>query len=368
MKSPRFKHSYLVLVLQLCFACLLLASCSSVGFDITQGTAHSNSTVGSGALEPLTVAISPYQDIAQIVNSKSLGLEKKYSVKLDFVTMAWDDILPAIASNGHTVDVGFGSLIEYLSKWHHINDENDDPVVFVYPAYVFRGGAFISFNPAVPILTPENINDPVIVKKFLSFRIGIQKHNLSEMVLYSLARRVGLKPSQLHTVDNTINDCLLACEQGSLDASFAGLTQRTEAFKRKGHVVLAMDTAGIVDITGFVCKRSVLKKRATDLESLIAIWFDCSTYVTSDIDHHSAATLAYLKANASTQYTLAEFRKALSQEYFPRTYGESQNQIVSPTGKYSINRISDEIGQYLVATGQVKVAPPAPQIKYIWAK
>jgi ABC-type nitrate/sulfonate/bicarbonate transport system substrate-binding protein len=311
---------------------------------------------------PLIVGISPYQDIAQIVNEKNLGLEKKYGTKLEFVTMAWDDILPAVASNGRTVDVGFGSLIEWLSKVQNLNGKSDDPVLFIHPAYVFRGGGFISFNKAMPELTRENIDDLPTLKKFLSFRFGIQKNNQSDMILYSLARRAGIKPSELHTVDNTINDCLLACEQGSLDASFAGLTQRTEALKRGGRVVLTMDTVGLADVTGFVCKQSTLEKRRKEIESLIRIWYDCSNYVTSDLDHHSAATLAYLKANASTHYTLAEFKVALTQEYFPRSVAESQKEIISPSGKYSIGRISQEVGKYLVEIGAAKTPPAPPKI------
>ena len=335
------------------FACLL-ASCSTAfqnGDSTTAATAP-----------PLVVGISPYQDIAQIVNAKNLGLEEKYGTRLEYVTMAWDDILPAVASNGRTVDVGFGSLIEFLCKSKNINGESDDPVVFFHPAYVFRGGGFISFNDAVPELTPENIQDTALLRRFLTFRFGLQRNNVSEMIIFSLARRAGIKPSQLRTVDNTINDCLLACEHGSLDASFAGLTQRTEALKRKGRIVLSMDTVGLADVTGFICKQSTLNKRRKDLESLVRIWYDCSNYVVGDLDHHSQATLAYLKANASTQYTLPEFKRALTSEYFPRSLAESRREIVSARGKYSLDRISRETGQYLVEIGAVKTPPLPPEI------
>jgi len=351
MKRPRLCCWLVALVLA-----LLLPGCANSSSNENQG----QNKLAADA--PLIVGISPYQDIAQIVNEKNLRLENKYGTKLEFVTMAWDDILPAVASNGRTVDVGFGSLIEWLSKVQNLNGKTDDPVLFIHPAYVFRGGGFISFNKAMPELTRGNINDLATLRKFLSFRFGIQKNNQSEMILYSLARKAGIKPSELHTVDNTINDCLLACEQGSLDASFAGLTQRTEALKRGGRVVLTMDTVGLADVTGFLCKQSTLEKRRKDIESLIKIWYDCSNYVTSDLDHHSDATLAYLKANASTQYTLAEFKRALTQEYFPRTVAESQKEIVSPTGKYSIDRISKEVGQYLVEVGVTKTPPEPPKI------
>ncbi len=359
----RIKLLLVLAVLVFICTCLLSACTRNVANSIQPIPTSTDSS--SSDHTPLIVGISPYQDIGMIVNEKNLGLEKKYGTKLDLVTMAWDDILPAVASAGRTVDVGFGSLIEYLSKIKNLNNKTDDPVLFVYPIFVFKGGGFITFNPAVPDLTPQNIDDSQLVKKFLSFRFGIQKNNVSEMVLFSLARRAGVLPSQLHTVDNTINDSLLATEQGSLDCSYGGGTQRTEAWKRHGRVALMMDTVGVVDIDGFICKESTFKTRRKDIENLIKMWFDCTNYVMTDLDHHSAQTLAYLKANASTQYTLAEFKRALTQEYFPTSISETEREIVSPTGKYSIDRVTDLLGKYLVDVGAVKIPPGTPTLLHL---
>lgn len=357
------------------FLCMLiLSSCRGAKVGSEQAALQASSQAASSTekaslnpsqLTPLIVGISPYQDIAQIMNYKKLGLEDKYGVKLEMVTLGWDDIPPAVASNGRTVDIAFGSLVEWLSKKHNLNTNGDDPVLFIHPAYVFRGGGFISFNKEMPELTKENINDPVTVKKFLSYKFGIQKNNQSEMMIYSLARKVGIAPKDLHTVDTNLNDSLLACEQGSLDASFAGLTQRTEALKRHGRIVLTMDTLGLADITGFICKKSTFDSRRKQIESLIRIWFDCSNYVTSDLDHHSDTTLAYLKANASTQYTLKEFKEALTQEYFPKSLSEAQKEIIASDGKYSIPRISKDVGQYLVEVKTVKEPPQPPTIIHL---
>ncbi len=334
---------------------LMLSACTA-----TQEPLPSNRLDTAAA--PLRVAVSPYQDIAMFQNEKLLGLEDKYGTKLELVTMAWDDILPAIASAGQTADVGFGSLVEYLEKLENLNSKTDDPVMFIYPAYVFKGGGFISFNKSMPDLTPETISNRDLVKKFLTFRFGIQKHNVSEMVLFSLARRVGFDTAKLHTTDITLNDSLLATENGSLDASWAGLTQRTEALKRHGRIVLTMETVGLADITGFVCKASTLKRRRKDIEAMIRMWFDCTDYVFKDLDHHTAAPLAWLKANASTQYTLPEYKKAITQECFPTSIAEAKQLIVDRDGKYSSDRIAREVGQYLVETGAARFAPPPPKL------
>ena len=93
---------------------------------------------------------------------------------------------------------------------------------------------------------------------------------------------------------------MLAALNGSLDGAGAGLPQATETIKRHGRVVLTLDTLDLTDVGGFVCKESTYKKRKKEIESLVRIWYDCTNYVLSDLDHHSKASLAYLKANAST--------------------------------------------------------------------
>src|SRR5271156_6725848 len=86
-------------------AVFLLTACS-INSD---NTAASTSTDSS-----LRMAISPYQDTAFLVNVKELGLEKKYGTKIELLTLPWEDILPAVASAGKTVDVGYASLTMYL--------------------------------------------------------------------------------------------------------------------------------------------------------------------------------------------------------------------------------------------------------------
>lgn len=310
---------------------------------------------------PLRVGISPYQDIAMIVNINHLNLEKKYNTKVELVTLPWEDIMPTVASAGKTVDIAFSSLIEYLTKQARVNSQLDDPVLFIYPAYAFKGGAFFSFNPKVPNLDKKALQDPRIIKEFLNYRIGASKHTSSEMMLYSLARRAKVPCDSINIIDVSYNDGILAAQNGSIDIAAAGLTQRCEALKRGGRIVLDMERMGMADISGFICKASTLKERRRDIDALIRMWYDCVHYVTADVDHNVYNTLDYLKKNASTKYTLAEYKQAIAQEYFPTSIKESRQTFMSTDGKYNLNRMSNEFGQYLVETGLEKTPPAAPK-------
>lgn len=272
----------------LCALCALLALAST------------SCNVKKQPAPTVNVLISPYQDLAMMVNAKPLGLEKKYGVNINVSTISWENIMPSVASASNAPTIGFASYVQFSTQEDRINPPGADPVVFVYPAYVFNGGAFVSFNKDVPTLTPSTINDPQVLRRFLSFRIGAQKGSLYEMMLYTLASRAGMNVASLHIVDMPLNNALLASENHTIDIGEAGLTQSTEALKQGGNVVLTMQTMGFADLTGFVCKQSFLSSHPEEVKAVMDMWFDSVDYVMSNLDFNSSQSLAYLKANAAT--------------------------------------------------------------------
>ncbi len=303
----------------------------------------------AGDQRVLRVAIAPYQDLAMLVNAEALGEFQRRGVRLDLLTMGWEEILPAVASAGRTVDVGFGSYVEYLTKYARLNTGASDPVVYFQPLYVYKGGGFIALRGDVRRLTRSDLASPAALSRLRRYRIGAQRESLYDMMIYALAARGGIAPSELRVFDTPMNDGLLALEAGSLDISAAGLTQVTEAEKRGGGLVISMEDAGFADITGFICRRSVLENRRADLEALVQMWFASVSYVLSDLQGNSGRSLAYLRANAATQYTFEEYQRALSQELLPRSLDELQRDVLQPGARYDFQRIGNEINAYLTA-------------------
>lgn len=317
--------------------------------------------------DAIRVGISPYQDLAMIVNAEPLGLYKKYGTQLDLVTMPWEDILPAVASAGRAVDIGFGGYIEYITKYEKINAGTSDPIIFLYPVYAFKGGAFISYKADVPRLDHAAVSDPrsEAVRKWLSFRIGAQRGSVYEMMLFHLANTHGVDFTLVNIIDTPLDQGFLAAEQGSLDIATAGLTQLTEAARRGARTVLTMDDMGFADLTGFIVKKSVYDRRRNDIENVVRMWFDCVAYVLTDIDKNSKASLSYLDKNASTRYSLEEYKRALSQEYFSTSLSEARTQLIDPSGRFSAEVIGRAANDYLLKKGTIKQPTPLPQFPTI---
>jgi hypothetical protein len=308
----------------------------------------------------LKVAISPYQDIAMIVNIPNLNLDKKYDLNIELLTMNWEDILPAISSAGMTADIGFGSLTEYLTKVNNLNENSKDPVLFIYPAYIYKGGGFITFKNDIPVINNTNLINENDINTFFNNKIGAQKNSIYEMMLFSLAKRNHIEIKTLKLFDIPMNEGLLATQNGSLDITSAGLTQITEAFKNKGRIILTMDDLGFADITGFICKKSIYETRKKDIDNFLKMWFECVDFVMQDIEKNSKVSLDYLDKKAATKYTLEQYKTALSQEYFPRNMQEVDKNIISDKGKFNYNRISDDIIDYLISNNIINKQPLKP--------
>lgn len=310
----------------------------------------------------LKVGIAPYQEMALIMAYKNLGLEEKYGVNLEILTLQWEELLTSVASAGHTIDVGFGSLSDFLAKREQLNTEKDDPVLYLFPAWVFHGGGLITFNKDVPEINTDNLKDKAVLRKFLSYKFGVQKNGCCHTMLWKLSKLANVPFSQVKITDTTLNDGFLAAQHGSVDMAGAGLTQRTEAVRREGRVVLTMDTLGMMDPGGFVCKKSVYEKNKEAIHKLIHIWFDSAGYVLSDLKNNSKDTLAYLDAKSSTKYTLDELKAALAQEYVPASVEEAEKEIISGKGKYSFAKSYEDVCKYLADQGITKSETKQPEL------
>jgi ABC-type nitrate/sulfonate/bicarbonate transport system substrate-binding protein len=306
----------------------------------------------------LKVGIAPYQDMALLMNSESKSLQEKYNLELDLVTLAWEDLTPAISSATDSLDIAFASITEFITNERNINRNTDDPLVFIYPAYVFLGGSFVSFNHDVPVIKKDDLQNIQKLKDFLGYNFAAQKKSAYEMMLFSVAKEAGVDFKDVNIFNIGAGDGLLAAINGSVDVSSAGLTQRNEAIEQGGRVVLTMGDLGFVDIAGFVVKQSVLDEKREEITNFIKMWYDSINYVMSDIDNNSFGSIEYLNQQSSTNYTIDSFKKALEQEFFPINIDDVKNTILTKNSRFDFENISNILINYLL---EIRIIGEEPQ-------
>lgn len=318
---------------------------------------HGNPPVNGLGMPTIKVAIAPYQDMAMLMNAKPLELDKKHGIDLQVLSMAWQDLTPAVASATPSVDIAFASIIQFISQEHSLNANSSDPIVFFYPAYVFKGGAFVTFKKEVPELTKADLENPEKIKQFLAFRFAAQKTSSYEMLLSKLARKVGMSLKDLKVVDMDAGDGLLAAQNGSVDVSSAGLTQRNEAARRNGRVVLTMEDMGQLDVAGFIAKKSVITAKQKEIVAFLKVWTESCGHTLANLNANAEHPLAFLRKNSSTQYTPQEFANALSQEVLPTDFVAFRNDVLEPNGRYYYKPVVESVVAYYLETKTI-TAPP----------
>ncbi len=305
----------------------------------------------------LKVGIAPYQDMAMLINPEQKKLEEKYNLKLELTTLAWEDLTPSVSGAGDSLDIAFASLTQFVTNERNINKNTKDPLVFIYPAYVFLGGSFVSFNPEVEAITKNDLNNKEKLQNFLTHSFAAESKSQYEQMLFMVAKKAGVDFSTVNLTNIGSADGLLAAINGSVDATSAGLTQRNEAMEKGGRVVLDSADLGSVDIAGFVVKQSVLGNKKDEVEDFIRIWYDSLNYVLSDTDKRSGDSIAYLNEKSSTKYTVDSFKQAISHEVFPRNIKEVQQKVLSNGAEYDFNRTKNSLTEFLLANKIISEPP-----------
>lgn len=308
----------------------------------------------------INILISPYQDLAMLTNLKHLNLEEKYGTSVTILTIPWEETYPTLLSATKTADMAFASYADFLTKKKNLNKGSDDPLLFILPAYIFKGGSFVSFNKEAPSFAIKSVDNSQQIEKFLRLRLGFPKATLYQMIVFYLAEKVGVMPKDVKFIDVGFDAGLLAAQAGDLDVTAVGLTQLTEAKNRGGTVILDMDQLGFADMTGFIVKKSILENKKAHVENVIRMWFDSVHYVLSDINNHSAVSLEYLNKHAATKYTLESYKAALAQEYFPTSFKELEKEILSKDGQFNSHRIHNYISGFLSSQGIIDPNPEPP--------
>lgn len=314
-------------------------------------------TASTGA-RPLKVAIAPYQDMALLMNANRDVIQKKHNLDVEYTTVAWEDLTPTIASAGESVDLAFANLTEFVTNERNINKNTSDPLVFIYPAYIFLGGSFVSMNPNMPVLTKADLDNPTKLKEFLKYKFAAEPKSQFEQMLFVVAQKAGVDFKTVKITHIGAADGLLAAMNGSVDATSAGLTQRNEAIEKGGRVVLDSVDVNSYTIAGFVTKQSTLDKKQSEIEDFMKVWYNSIAYVFEDADNRAAEPIKYLDQTSSTKYTVETFKRALAQEVFPKSISEVNEMILNKGAKYDYKAFTDSLISFELAN---KIITEAPQ-------
>src|SRR3989338_5368649 len=221
--------------------------------------------------------ISPYQDTAIPVLSEKLGLFEEAGLHVELVNVAWDDIIPALASAGNTVDVAIGSMNTLIPQAENLNVKGGGDVILYAPLYVFKGIGFMArkdsgIQPLSVFLEkyPDD-RDRAIREAMLQLRgkrIGLPKGTADEQMLYSALKTAGMTTDDVDVRYVKFADALPAFLSGSLDVIATGVTQRTEVARHGHKLFMDGEQFGFVNVDGLMTTERFAKEHPEELQKI----------------------------------------------------------------------------------------------------
>jgi len=294
--------------------------------------------------QQIRYGISPYQDTAMPVVAQSMDLYRKNGLNVELVNVAWEDIIPSLASHGRTIDVGIGSINLLLPRAENINAQGGGDVIFYYPLYVFKGAALMvskesGVRPLSEFLAkyPNDRNRAIkeAVQQIVGMTVGVpQGTPYEEMLMYAFKTAGEDYRKEVKLTYVNLQDALPAFLGGHLQVSGAGVTQRTEAQRHGARVFMQMEDINFAEIIGLVTTQHYAAAHSSELDKLERIWFESVDYLMNDVDHRAAPVLSYLAKTASTKYSLDEYKQALGFQLFPRSEQEARQLFLDPAGRF----------------------------------
>lgn len=292
--------------------------------------------------------ISPYQDTAIPVLAQSLGLFERDRLNVELVNIAWNDVVPALASAGDTVDVAIGSMNELIPRAENVNVKGGGDVIFYAPLYVFKGIGFMvrtggGIAPLTDFLQKHpNDRNRAIKEAMLQVkgkRVGLPQGTAEEQMFYSALKTAGMTTEDVDLRYVKVADALPAFLSGNLDVISVGVTQRTEATRHGHKLFMDGEQFGFVNIDGLMTTEHFAKAHPEELQKIVDIWFETVNALMNDTDTNAGPIIEYLDHTASTRYSLEEYKNAIALQEFPLSRQEAASLINNPNGKYYWKRI-----------------------------
>src|ERR1035437_5328115 len=189
--------------------------------------------------------ITPYQDTALPVVAQSMDWYSAEGLKVEFVPLAWGDLMLALASG--SVDVSIYTINAFQPAYASTASSGTKPV-FYCPLYVFKGTAImVHENSGIKPLHLQPGESPAersqqvaeAAAQLRGKRIAVTQGTEFEQIVLTALSLAGLNSRKAVTlIHASPDDALAAFVSGNIDAFGAGLTERIEARRHGGTEVV----------------------------------------------------------------------------------------------------------------------------------
>jgi NitT/TauT family transport system substrate-binding protein len=315
------------------------------------------------------VGITPYQDTAVPVVADKLGWYRENGIDVEFVPLAWGDVMVSLASG--SIDASIYTINAFEPAYASASLGSRKPV-FYCPLYVFKGTAIMIHGNSGIKPFRESLGATVAqrdagvadaARQLKGKRIAVTEGTEYEQIVLAALAMAKLNPrTDVTIIHASPEDSLAAFLSGNIDAFGAGLTERVEARRHGGTELLVAGDVGQPSINGIVTTSAFASENQVTLDALTKTWFRTVQFVGADPKKNSEIVREYLAGRASTRYTDEEYAIAWTFDVFPSDPHAAADLFNRESSPYYWKVAWSKTSQFLV--DQKKIVSPVPESAY----
>jgi NitT/TauT family transport system substrate-binding protein len=303
------------------------------------------------SLTRITIGISPFQDTLLPTIGKEKGWFESEGLDVVFKTLAWNAMMPAVASNA--VDIATYNTTGIVAVY------NKQPeITFWYPWNIFTQGAALMGRPNIGLKTMKNFE-----KEGMAHRDAV-KSTVQQLKAKTIVTTMGsdmgkavvmatgdngLSRSDYKIIDMDPDQGLAAFISGTGDAYLGGIPQRTRLTKEGYLTLLSGPDIAPVPLNGWVTTKAFAEKNKESLLKLQHVMFRIIRYTNANQDVVAKAITDRLNQETGAKMTIAEFKRFWNEiENYPNNAAEVQKDILNQDGFAYWKRTWDNDNQYFV--------------------
>jgi NitT/TauT family transport system substrate-binding protein len=303
------------------------------------------------SITKIAIGLSPFQDTLLPIIGKEKGWFADQGLDIDFKTLAWDAIIPAVASSA--VDVAVCNTTGVVSVF------NKQPeIIFWYPWNIFAQGAALMGRPNIGLkaateFEKEGLSHAEAVKATIQQLKG--KTVVTTMgtdmgkAVVEATRNNGLGRDDFKIVDMNPDEGLAAFISGTGEAYLGGIPQRTRLNKEGYLTLLTGSDLAPVPLNGWITTKGFAEKNPEALLKLQQVMFRIIRYTNANQDEVAKTITDRLNTETGAKMTIEDFKRFWNEiEAYPKNAAEVEKEILGDGGFANWKRTWDNDNYYFV--------------------
>jgi NitT/TauT family transport system substrate-binding protein len=344
-----------------CFTLIKWASIIATCLPLIAGAAEKAAT-------KITIGLSPFQDTLLPIIGKEKGWFAQEGLDVDLKTLAWNAVMPAVASNA--IDVAVYNTTGVVSVYNKQPD-----ILFWYPWNIFAQGAALMGRPNIGLKTAKDferdgMSHPEAVKAAIqqlkSKTVLTTMGSDMGKAVVEAARSNGLAREDFKIIDMDPDQGLAAFISGTGDAYLGGIPQRTRLIKEGFLTLVTGPDLAPVPLNGWTTTKEFAEKNQEALLKLQHVMFRIIRYTDANQDEIAKTITDRLNTETGAKMTIDDFKRFWNEiEVYPKNAAEVKTEMLDDNGFANWKRTWDNDNYYFVEVD--KLIPEKVPYDAFWA-